>query len=80
MSRGKPFTPRGTAVSVSASRARSRWGRALSPGPPVPMMLSQIGVSMMPGCMELTRIPSLALAHSMATDLVIRRTAPLVAQ
>ncbi len=43
-------------------------------------MLSQIGVSMMPGWTEFTRTPSLASAHSRATALVSSRTAPLQAQ
>ena len=40
----------------------------------------QIGVSMTPGWMVLTRIPSDSAAHSIATALANRRTPPLVAQ
>jgi hypothetical protein len=41
--------------------------------------LPQIGVSMMPGCTELTRMPSPTAAHSIAIDLANSRTPPLVA-
>ena len=40
----------------------------------------QIGVSMMPGCTLLQRMPSFMAAHSMATALLSSRTAPLLAQ
>ena len=52
----------------------------LVPGVPDGMIDSQIGVSIRPGWTEFTRPPSLALAHSMAIDLVKSRTPPLVAQ
>ena len=58
----------------------SRSGASLAPGLTAWPTVSQIGVSMIPGWTEFTRMPSLALAHSMATPLVNSRTPPLVAQ
>ncbi len=76
MSSGQPFTPSGTASADMASRS----GGALASGLTAWPTVSQIGVSIRPGCTEFTRMPSLALAHSMAIDLVNSRTPPLVAQ
>src|SRR5437763_11970479 len=79
MSCGLPTRPNGaprrpySSMSIGALRppvAAPRSGR----------ILPQIGVSMMPGCTELTRIPSPREAHSIAIALANRRTPPLVAQ
>jgi len=48
--------------------------------PAEPAIFVQIGVSMTPGWTVLTRTPSSAAAHSIATAFANRRTPPLVAQ
>ena len=47
---------------------------------PSPINASHIGVMIAAGWMELQRIPSCIVAHSTATDLVNRRTAPFEVQ
>ena len=75
MSSGKPLTPRGVETAVIASRSMRLAPAGAMPGMPLEIE-SQIGVSMIPGCTEFTRTPSFSAAHSMATDLVKRRTRP----
>src|SRR5581483_11815764 len=75
MSCARPAKPSGTAA---AARSCGSIG-ALRPAPCAPAgILPQIGVSMMPGCTELTRM--LSAAVSSAADLASSRTPPLVAE
>src|SRR4051794_17727996 len=75
MSCGVPTRPSGaprlpySSVSIGAFRPTAS-GR----------ILTQIGVSMMPGCTELTRTPSPNEAHFIAIALTNSRTPPFVAQ
>src|SRR5204862_2774488 len=72
-----PARPRGVAILARSSGSIG----AFCPCPLAPVgILPQIGVSMIPGCTELTRTPSPREAHSIAIALANRRTPPLVAQ
>src|SRR5580704_3266181 len=63
-----PATPSGTDPAAIASGSSGALAR--------PGNFVQIGVAMIPGCTEFTRIPSLACAHSSAIDFANSRTAP----
>lgn len=72
---GVPSMPVGTPDSAIARGSGGVLRRAASPWG----IFRQIAVSIIPGWTLLQRMRSRAPAHSMATDLAKRRTAPLVA-
>jgi hypothetical protein len=72
ISSGTPLRFSGTRTADIASRSSG----SFVPGTTCP----QIGVSMIPGCTELQRMPSPIIAHSSATDFVNSRTAPFDVQ
>ena len=71
--------PRYNGVAILARSSGSIGAFCPRAIPPVGI-LPQIGVSMMPGCTELTRTPSPNEAHSIAIAFANNRTPPFVAQ
>src|SRR3954471_1615127 len=71
-----PARPSGVAILARSSGSIGAFCPSAAPAG----ILPQIGVSIMPGWTELTRMPSPNEAHSIAIALANSRTPPLVAQ